>query len=71
LAETEAQSKACRVIQLTSKWFCAAVVLDKATDRVMRCAPILNYMMGWPRARVLRYARLRKWEATEDHGYRR
>lgn len=51
------------MIRLTSKWFCAGVVLQK--DRVIRCAPILSYMQGWTRKRVLDYANGRFWKAEE------
>jgi hypothetical protein len=49
-------------IRITSKWFCAAVVLDN-TGRVYKAAPLLRYMIGWKMKRVLDYARNRKWEA--------
>ena len=49
-------------IQITSKHFCAAVELD-GTERVCKTAPMLRYMIGWTRKRVLDYARIRKWEA--------
>src|SRR5262249_36365686 len=34
------------VISITSRWFCAGVVLD-GSGHVYRCAPILGYMKGW------------------------
>ena len=37
----------------------AGVVLD-GSGHVYRCAPILGYMRGWSRERVLRYARIRQ-----------
>jgi hypothetical protein len=52
------------MIRLTSKWFCAAVIIQR--DRVVRCAPMLNYMMGWTKQRVLRYARHREWRVEEE-----
>jgi hypothetical protein len=50
------------MIQITSKWFTAGVVFQN--DRVVRAAPIISYMMGWTKERVLRYARIRKWHAV-------
>jgi hypothetical protein len=41
------------------KHFFAAVVLTNGA--VTRCAPIVNYMHGWSRQRVLDYARRRGW----------
>jgi|SoimicmetaTmtLMB_FD_contig_31_3692696_length_434_multi_2_in_0_out_0_1 hypothetical protein len=46
-------------IQITSTSFCAGVVLDRGL--VVRAAPILKYMIGWDRSRVLSYARGRGW----------
>jgi hypothetical protein len=56
-------------VQITSKWFCAAVVLDN-TGRVYKAAPILRYMLGWPKKRVLDHARIRRWEAQCQDGER-
>lgn len=51
------------MIRLTSKWFCAGVVLRNG--KVAICAPILRYMQGWTRQRVLDYAKGRFWAAEE------
>src|SRR5215475_152470 len=52
------------IVRLSSKWFVAAVLLDRG-GHVYRCAPLLQYMMGWSRVRVLRYARIRHWSLEE------
>jgi hypothetical protein len=39
--------------------FYAGVVLHD--DTVIRAAPIIKYMIGWPRARVLEYCVKRGW----------
>ena len=52
------------VLSIASKWFSAGVVLDEH-DRVVRAAPILKYMQGWPRQRVEQYVRIRKWTLHE------
>jgi hypothetical protein len=41
------------MIIIFASHFCAAVVLDRQSGRVCRAAPILAYMVGWDRARVI------------------
>lgn len=52
------------VISITSRWFCAGVILDES-GCVYRCAPILSYMQGWSWERVPRYARSRRWTTEQ------
>lgn len=47
------------MIQISSKYFCAGVVFKDGV--VVQAAPILNYMLGWDRPSVLRYAYARGW----------
>ena len=49
------------MIRITAPHFCAGVVIDAKTLRVARAAPILRYMMGWDRMRVLAYADRHGW----------
>jgi hypothetical protein len=53
-------------IRITALHFCAGVVLHN--DVVVRAAPILKYMRGWKRDRVVRYAQLKGWmiEAVKE-----
>lgn len=39
--------------------FCAGVVLERG--KVTRAAPILHYMVGWSKDRVVSYCRHKKW----------
>ncbi len=52
------------MIRITAAHFCAGVVLGR-TDAVVRGAPILAYMVGWTRARVLGYAARKRWKVEE------
>ncbi|WGR91706.1 hypothetical protein MTX26_15010 [Bradyrhizobium sp. ISRA443] len=52
------------MIVIDAPHFYAAVVFDR-TRLVIRTAPILRYMIGWDRVRVLAYARARGWRAIE------
>ncbi len=47
--------------------FYAAVIFD-AYGRVERAAPILNYMRGWDRQRVISYAGRKGWKTIELAG---
>jgi hypothetical protein len=51
------------MIIIDAPHFYAAVVIDK-TNQVVRAAPILQYMIGWDRQRVLAYADRKSWRAT-------
>ena len=44
---------------ISAPHFVAGVVLDG--NVVVRCAPILRYMLGWTRARVEGYCRRKHW----------
>lgn len=43
--------------------FCAGVVTDPA-GKVVRTAPIVHYMLGWPEHRVRGYCESKRWQAT-------
>jgi hypothetical protein len=49
-------------IQIDASHMCCGVVLDD--DVVIWCAPIVKYMRGWSRARVLKYCRTKGWRTT-------
>ncbi|WP_166304263.1 hypothetical protein [Bradyrhizobium sp. 2S1] len=49
------------MIIIDAPHFNAAVVINATSLRVMRAAPILSYMMGWDRMRVLDCAERRGW----------
>lgn len=51
------------LIQIDSGYFCAVVCLWD--DRVLVAAPILKYMLGWTKDRVLEYAKEKKWKTIE------
>ncbi|WLA75058.1 hypothetical protein QIH77_07625 [Bradyrhizobium diazoefficiens] len=51
------------MIIIDAPHFHAAVVIGH-TNRVIRTAPILAYMLGWDRQRVLGYADRKGWRAT-------
>jgi hypothetical protein len=43
--------------QITTNRYCAGVVLEN--DRVIEAAPILRWLIGWHRYRLLKYFRER------------
>ena len=47
------------MIRIVAPHFVAGVVL---TDRVIRTAPIVKYMIGWEPGRVRTYARSKGWQ---------
>lgn len=51
------------MLSVTAPRFVAGLILND--DRVTEAAPILRYMTGWTRARVLSYCRSRRWALTE------
>jgi hypothetical protein len=46
-------------IRITAPWFVAGVVIEEG--KVVRAAPIVKYMVGWPKASVIKYSRGRGW----------
>jgi len=52
-----------QLVQITSRWFCAGVVLD--ADVVIEAAPIIKYMKGWSRERVVAYCKQRGFKIVE------
>jgi hypothetical protein len=50
------------MIRIDGKFFVAGAVLENGV--VVRCAPIIKYMMGWPRDRVFAYCAKRRWKAV-------
>ncbi len=48
------------LLQIKAKHFCAGLVIDGTV--VVEAAPILQYMVGWSRVKVAKYARRRKWD---------
>jgi hypothetical protein len=51
-------------LRIVAPHFVAAAVLEDGT--VTRAAPILSYMRGWPRERVVAYCEKRQWHWTEE-----
>jgi hypothetical protein len=47
--------------------FCASMILDTATNRIVRTAPLLRFMLGWERERASAHIRKIGWEATIRH----
>ena len=47
------------LLQISSSYFCAGVELKN--NVVARCAPIVRYMKGWPRHKVLSYCKKKEW----------
>ncbi len=48
--------------QITSRHFCAAVIIDTNTDSVIEAAPILKYMIGWRVHKVSDYCLCNSWK---------
>jgi hypothetical protein len=48
------------LIRIDSGYFVAGVVLEGAY--VVRAAPIVKYMMGWTKERVVSYSHRKKWK---------
>jgi len=55
------------IYQIKAPWFTAGIVLINNT--VIHPAPILNYMKGWKKGKVLSYCKLRKWHWQEVEAY--
>lgn len=59
------------LIRITAPYFVAGVVLNirhnsfQRKPTVYRAAPILAYMHGWDRERILRYALRKRWSVEE------
>lgn len=56
------------MIQIDSGYFCAAVILENGT--VTQAAPILSYMRGWTKQKVIQYCNRKKWRFQELHEQR-
>ncbi len=48
-----------QLLSIDAPHFYCGLVLSN--DRVVRAAPIVRYMVGWPRRRVEGYCRARNW----------
>lgn len=46
--------------QITAPHFVAGLLLSE--NRVQEAAPIIRYMIGWPRARVREYCHRKGWQ---------
>lgn len=57
------------MLHITGPSFCAGVVL--AADVVTHAAPILDYMLGWPAARVIEYCYMRRWLVEDGRGVKK
>lgn len=49
------------MIIIDAGYFYAGVVLDEKGN-VKKAAPIVGYMLGWDKARVLAYAKKKGWD---------
>ena len=47
---------------IDSRYFNAGLVIGKRTQRVMKAAPIIKYMVGWDSSRVLNYCLSKGWQ---------
>jgi hypothetical protein len=47
------------MIRVSAPSFTAGILIEN--DRVIRAAPIFNYMLGWPVKRVIALAQRRGW----------
>lgn len=47
------------LIRIDAHYFVAGVVLTKG--HVVRAAPIVKYMLGWPEGRVISYISRKRW----------
>ena len=47
--------------------FCASMILDTATNRIVRTEPILRFMLGWERERASKHIANVGWKATIRH----
>jgi hypothetical protein len=52
-------------LQITAGHFVAGIVLDPITDRAVKVAPIVGYMIDWPRRRIVHYCRGKRWQVEE------
>lgn len=50
------------LVRIETPHFVAGLEIEGG--RVVRAAPILKYMVGWPATRVREYAHRRAWRAT-------
>jgi len=48
------------LIQITSTYFCCGVVFNN--ERIIRCAPIVKYMLDWNAERFYDYCIAKHWE---------
>jgi len=47
---------------ITAPHFDAGLELAEVSDTVVRAAPIIKYMVGWPLVRVMQYCHNRGWK---------
>lgn len=48
------------MMQITASYFEAGIMFD-AEDYVWHAAPVIAYMLGWPKGKVLEYCNYRGW----------
>lgn len=51
-----------KVGQITGDHFCAGVELSENQHRVESAAPIVKYMIGWTRQRLVTYCQTKGWK---------
>lgn len=51
-----------KLVRIEAPWFVAGIVFQQG--RVIRAAPIVNYMLGWDITRVSGYANRRRWNLS-------
>jgi hypothetical protein len=50
-------------MRIVAPHFVAGIVLQE--EHACRCAPIVNYMLGWTRERIERYCAGKRWRVEE------
>ncbi len=50
------------MIRITASHFVAGIVLDNIHLRVVKPAPILNYMLHWKLGKILNYCKSKGWK---------
>lgn len=61
---TPAYESDTKILTIRAPHFDAGVAIRK--DKVIASAPILKYMRGWSKTRVLEYAAFKNWSVIES-----
>jgi hypothetical protein len=55
------------LVRIDSGYFCAGVILTN--NICTEAAPIVKYMIGWAKSRIVRYAQGKGWEIQIEERY--